>query len=96
MDAEVSASAFVQASSLIDGLAGYGILEWKSFPLRVSKAWLHCLLAPGLMLLEATFPRGTMLLPSIPSCLEKSSLLLSLLLTSPVTNSPHLHWPPRP
>lgn len=51
----VPAGAFVQASSLIDSSAGYGILEWKSFPLNISKAWLHCLLASSPTLPEATF-----------------------------------------
>lgn len=51
----VPAGAFVQASSLIDSSAGYGILEWKSFPLSISKAWLHCLLASSPTLPEATF-----------------------------------------
>ena len=60
--------------------------KWKSFPLRVSKAWLHCLLASSPVLLEATFPIVTTLLPSIPSCLGKSSLLFSLPLPSLASN----------
>lgn len=71
----VPARAFVQASSLIDSSAGYGILEWKSFPLSISKAWLHCLLASSPTLPEATFqiygccaaPFLLFLLGSLPS-----------------------------
>lgn len=79
--------AFVQASSLIDGLAGYGILEWKSFLLSISKAWLHCLLASSPTLLEATF--------QIYGCCAAPFLLFLLGEEQPLPlSTPSPLWPP--